>query len=69
MLALKYSSNGRDRLTGSITKLPKEDIPTEYGMFDAFFLPQNRVRSIVWMNPSHPQSLERIEVDKYFKVG
>ena len=69
MLGVKYSSNNRDRLTGSFTKVPREDIPIEYGMFDIMFLPQNKVRSMVWMNPSHPQSLERIEIDKYFKVG
>lgn len=69
MLGVQYYKNNRVRITGAIANIPREDIPIEYGLFDILFLPQNKVRSFVWMNPSHPQSLERIEVDKYFKVG
>ena len=69
MLGLRNTRNNRDFVSGSFTQLPKEDIPTIYGIFDAYFLPQDKVRSMVYMNPSHPQSIERIEIDKYFKVG
>lgn len=69
MMGVQYYKNNRVRITGAIVNIPSEDIPIEYGLFDILFLPQNKVRSFVRMNPSHPQSLERIEVDKYFKVG
>ena len=66
LLGVKYSKSNRDRITGSVANIPKEDIPIQYGIFDILFLPQNKVRSFLRMNPAHPQSLERIEVDKYF---
>ena len=49
--------------------MPTEVIPMEHGVFDAIIVRHNRVRSVVWMNPSHPESLIRYKMKKPFGEG
>ena len=68
MVGIRYSTTV-NCLTGAIIKTPARNIPIEYGIFDVFFLPQDRIISFVLMNPSYPVSLYSVEIIKLTNTG